>query len=93
MGDKGSKINCVDCDNGISMNEGEKLLIDGKLVEVTGLDDIMESVRRMRMPERKRVADELLIRAKDTNDIPSELEAAYRDALMDEYDRRYLGIM
>jgi hypothetical protein len=88
-----SKLNCVGCDNGLSLNEGEKLLVNGQLVEIAGLDEIMEEVRRLKMPQRKLVADELLARARSRHAVPEGSERQYRDALMDEYDRRYLTVM
>lgn len=87
------KLNCVGCDTGLSINEGEKLLVNGQLVELVGLDEIMEEVRRLKIPQRKLVADELLSRAKARNTVPEGSERHYRDALMDEYDRRYLSVM
>lgn len=75
------------------MNEGEKLLVNGQLVELVGLDEIMEEVRRLKIPQRKRVADELLSRARARKAVPEGSEKQYRDALMDEYDRRYLSVM
>ncbi len=88
-----SKLKCIDCDTGLSLNEGEKLLVNGQLVEVAGLDEIMEEVRRLKIPQRKQVADELLARAKSRHAVPDGSERQYRDALMDEYDRRYLTVM
>lgn len=88
-----SKLNCVGCDTGLSLNEREKLLVNGQLVEVPGLDEIMEEVRRLKVSQRKQVADELLARAKSRNTVPEGSERQYRDALMDEYDRRYLTVM
>ena len=86
-------MNCVGCDTGLSFNEGEKLLVNGQLVELAGLDDIMEEVRKLKLSQRKRVADELLLRAKERKAVPEGSEKQYRDALMDEYDRRYLTVM
>jgi len=86
-------LNCVGCDTGLSFNEGEKLLVNGQLVELAGLDDIMEEVRKLKLSQRKRVADELLLRAKERKAVPEGSEKQYRDALMDEYDRRYLTVM
>jgi lipid A disaccharide synthetase len=93
MGGKDTKLNCVGCGSGLSMDQGEKLIVDGQLVTVMGLDEIMETVRKMKLQQRKLVADELLVQAKARNDIPEEAERRYRDAFMDEYDRRYLTIM
>lgn len=93
MSDKDSKLNCVGCDTGLSFSEGEKLLVNGQLVELSGLEELMEQVRRMKLAQRRQVADELLAMAKARNEIPPEAERQYRDALMDEYDRRYLSIM
>jgi len=75
------------------MGEGEKLLVDGRLVDVVDMETTMEEVRRLKLAKRKNVADELLSRTKAKNDIPAEKEKIYRNALMDEYDRRYLSIM
>ncbi|TFG56179.1 MAG: hypothetical protein E4H30_05120 [Methanomassiliicoccus sp.] len=93
MGDEKSKLKCVDCGPGLSMGEGEKLLVDGRLVDVIDLETTMEEVRRMKLTKRKDVADELLSRTKAKNGILAEQEKIYRNALMDEYDRRYLTIM
>lgn len=93
MSGEDSKLNCVGCDTGLSFNEGEKLLVNGQLVELIGLEEIMEEVRRLKMPQRKQVADELLSRAKARNVVPEGSDRLYRDALMDEYDRRYLTVM
>ena len=75
------------------MNEGEKLLVDGQLVELIGLDEMMEEVRKLKLQSRKQVADELLARAKERHAVPDGSDKQYRDALMDEYDRRYLTVM
>lgn len=83
----------VSCGPGPSLNEGEKLLVDGRLVDLVGLERIMEEVRRLKLSRRKLVADELLARAKAGNQVPEGMEREYRNALMDEYDRRYLTIM
>ena len=88
-----SKLNCAGCDTGLSFNEGEKLLVNGQLVGLNGLEEIMEEVRKLKIPWRKQVADELLARAKGRNAVPDGAERQYRDALMDEYDRRYLTVM
>ena len=88
-----SKLKCVGCDTGLSLNEGEKLLVDGQLVELIGLDEMMEEVRKLKLQSRKQVADELLARAKERHAVPDGSERQYRDALMDEYDRRYLTVM
>jgi len=88
-----SKVNCVGCGPGLSFTEGEKLLVNGILVELIGLDEIMEEVRRLKLAQRKKVADELLARAKERKAVPEGSERQYRDALMDEYDRRYLTVM
>lgn len=93
MSGEDSKLNCVGCDTGLSLSEGEKLLVNGQLVELVGLDEIMEEVRKLKIPQRKLVADELLARAKARNAVPEGSEKQYRDALMDEYDRRYLSVM
>ena len=45
MSGEDSKLNCVGCDTGLSLSEGEKLLVNGQLVELVGLDEIMEEVR------------------------------------------------
>ncbi len=87
------KSNCTGCDTGLSFNEGEKILVNGQLVELVGLDEIMEEVRKLKLPQRKKVADELLARAKERKAVPEGSERQYRDALMDEYDRRYLTVM
>ena len=92
MSDEKSKLKCVEC-GGLSTGEGEKLLIDGRLVGVVDMEMIMEEVRRMKLTKRKDVADELLSRTKAKNDILAEQEMIYRNALMNEYDRRYLTIM
>ncbi|HIH75993.1 MAG TPA: hypothetical protein HA343_01550 [Methanomassiliicoccales archaeon] len=88
-----TKLNCMDCDTGLFPSESEKLLVNGQLIEIVGLDEIMEQVRKLKMPQRKLVADELLARAKERRAVPEGSEKLYRDALMDEYDRRYLTVM
>lgn len=93
MSDKGSKLNCSGCDTGLPLDTGEKLLVDGQLVDLLGLEEIMETVRKMKLGQRKQVADELMVRMKGKNQVPPERERLYRSALMDEYDRRYLTIM
>jgi len=93
MSGKDLKLNCADCGTGLSFSEGEILSVNGHFVEVVGLDESMEAVRRLRLQRRKQVADELLARVRSQNDVPESLERQYRDALMDEHDRRYLFIM
>jgi len=93
MNDKGSKLNCIGCDTGLPLEVGEKLIVDGEMVDLVGLDDLMETVRKMKLAQRRQVADELLARAKEHNQVPKERERMFRNALMDEYDRRYLSIM
>jgi hypothetical protein len=68
-------------------------LVDGELVDLVGLEEIMETVRKMKLAQRRSVADELLAKAKGKDQVPPEREKPYRNALMDEYDRRYLSIM
>jgi len=62
-------------------------------MELKGLGELMEEVRRLRLPKHKWVADELLVRAKGRNAVLEGEERQYRGALMDVYDRRYLDIM
>ncbi|MCX6651510.1 MAG: hypothetical protein NT131_07645 [Methanomassiliicoccales archaeon] len=93
MGGKGDKLGCVDCGPGLAFDEKEMLLVSGTLVKLVGLEKIMEEVRRLKIGQRKQVADELLSRAKKENQIPPGQEKEYRNALMDDYDRRYLTIM
>ncbi|MHC1680440.1 MAG: hypothetical protein AB9860_04210 [Methanomassiliicoccales archaeon] len=93
MSGEDSKLNCIGCDTGISFNESEKLLVNGQLVELVGLDEIMEEVRKLKLSQRKQVADELLARAMERKVVPEGSERQYRDAFMDEYDRRYLTVM
>lgn len=93
MSEKDPKLNCIGCDSGLPLDVGEKLLVDGQIVDLAGLEEIMETVRKMKLAQRKQVADQLLDRAKERNQVPPDRERQYRSALMDEYDRRYLTIM
>jgi hypothetical protein len=53
----------------------------------------MEEVRKLKISQRKQVADLLLAQAKARGAVPEGFERRYRDALIDEYDRRYLTVM
>lgn len=91
MTDEGAKLSCEGCDAAtFSM---DTMIVDGQFVHLPGLEWIMEAVRRMKVPQRRAVADELLSRVKARGMVPVGLEGRYRSALMDEYDRRYLTIM
>jgi len=69
------------------------ILVNGQLTEIKGLDEIMEEVRKLKLQKRKDIADGLLERTQARNPVPEGSERQYRDALMDEYDRRYLTVM
>ena len=86
-------MGCINCGPGLPLGEGEKLLVNGQLIDLIGLEEIMEEVRRLKLSQRKRVADELLSKAQARKQVPEGREREYRNALMDEYDRRYLTIM
>ncbi|MDD1772138.1 MAG: hypothetical protein LUQ09_04385 [Methanomassiliicoccales archaeon] len=91
MTDGGAKLNCEGCET--STFSTDTMIVDGQLVHIPGLEGIMEAVRKMKVPKRRSVADELLARVKALGVVPVGLEGRYRSALMDEYDRRYLTIM
>jgi hypothetical protein len=91
MTDEGAKLSCEGCDT--STFSTDMMIVDGQLVHLPGLEEMMEAVRKMKVQQRRAVADELLSRAKARGMVPVGLEERYRSALMDEYDRRYLTIM
>jgi len=51
------------------------------------LDDVLEEVLRLDLPDEGRISDELLRRVKIYNYIPPAAEEKYRKALLAEYEK------
>ena len=91
MAEKEKELECTECgDSGIGFETSSKLWVKDRFVDAVGMDDIMEQVFHMRLKDRKRITEELMIRYQLNNQIEGSLRNDYRLALIDEYERRQL---
>jgi hypothetical protein len=83
------KIECVDCQTGIVLDDLiDRLVVKDKIAYIPGLEGIMEQVIKMRLDSHAKIGDELLSRVKAKFEIPLSEEKDYRQALIDDHDRR-----
>lgn len=83
------KIECVDCQTGIVLDDLiDRLVVKDKVAYIPGLESIMDKVIKMRLDTRAKIGDELLRRVGEKFEIPKAEEKEYRQALIDDYDRR-----
>ncbi|MFA5312600.1 MAG: hypothetical protein WC375_04665 [Methanomassiliicoccales archaeon] len=83
------KIECVDCGPGVNVETlANRLIVKNKMAIIPGLEGIFADVIRMRLDTSVKIGDELVRRVKLDHAIPADEERDYREALMDEYDRR-----
>ncbi len=68
------------------MRKIRKVEIGGIVVGLAMLDDIIDEVKEMDMSEGNEIGDELMKRIKIYNYVPQKAEAAYRAALIREYN-------
>jgi len=83
------EIECIDCGPGvISESLSDRLVIKDKIAIIPGLEGMFDEAIKLRLTSRVKVSDELLKMLKKMYKVPEGEEKDYRDALMDEYDRR-----
>ena len=64
-----------------------RILVDGKETGIDKLDWIISEVKKLKLTDEARIADELLLRAGKLNYIPAKKADDYRTALLEEYRR------
>jgi len=62
--------------------------VGGIVVGLAMLDDAIDEVREMHLAGADRIADEILKQIKIYNYVPRTAEAAYKTALLREYEKR-----
>jgi hypothetical protein len=62
--------------------------IDGHRIGLAMLDDTLEEVRHLDLPEEGRIGDELLRKVRIYNYIPPAVDEKYRRALIREYRKK-----
>jgi hypothetical protein len=88
------KIECIDCGPGVNIESlANRLVVKDKIAIIPGLEEVFEEVIKLRFETRAKVGDELIRRIKLEHLIPPGEEKDYRDALMDEYDRRTIDFV
>jgi hypothetical protein len=91
MAEDEKRMECKDCgDTGPGPEKTSKIWVKDRFVDAYGIDDIIEDVFHMNIKDRNRIADELMSRFLENNQIPDGLEKDYRTALVDEYEIRLL---
>ena len=71
-----------------AMRRITKIEVGGVVVGLAMLDDAIEEVREMHLAGADRIAGEILKIVKIYNYIPGPAEAAYRTALLREYENK-----
>lgn len=71
-----------------AMRQIRQIEVGGIVVGLAMLDDAIDEVREMRLAGADRIADELLKQIKIYNYVPGTAEAAYRTALLREYEKK-----
>jgi hypothetical protein len=64
-----------------------KIPIDGIETGITGLDEVISTVKALALPDDAAIREELLTRLAKGNYIPTRKRDAYGDALLAEYRR------
>jgi len=70
------------------MRRTRQIEVGGIAVGLAMLDDAIDEVREMHLAGADAVADELLKKIKIYNYVPRTAEAAYRTALLGEYEKK-----
>ena len=86
-------IECVNCNANTGLDIDslvDRIIVKGKVAHIPGLEDIMAIVIKMRLDSRSKVAIELVRRVEEQFIIPKGERDDYRDALLDDYDRRII---
>jgi hypothetical protein len=63
----------------------KQVLIDGKATGIENLDFILDNVRELNLTNHKEIVEEIMVRVKKFNYIPTKKEDAYAVALIEEY--------
>ena len=71
-----------------AMRRIRKIEVGGVVVGLSMLDDAIDEVREMHLAGADSIADEILKIVKIYNYIPGPAEAAYRTALLREYEKK-----
>lgn len=66
----------------------KQIRVGMQMVGIAGLDEILQEVRDLGS-EPAAIADEIMARVGRKNFVPSTLRSEYREALLQEYLRRY----
>jgi hypothetical protein len=86
-------IECVNCNANTCLDIDslvDRIIVKGKVAHIPGLEDIMAIVIKMRLDSRSKVAIELVRRVEEQFIIPKGERDDYREALLDDYDRRII---
>jgi len=67
----------------------KKILIDGKATGIENLDFILENVRELNLNRNQEIVEEIMVRVKKFNYVPTKKESLYAAALLEEYLKRY----
>lgn len=65
----------------------KQVLIDGKATGIDHLDFILENVRELNLTDDKEIAEEIMVRVKKFNYVPTKKQDAYAKALLEEYKK------
>ncbi|MCE5296316.1 MAG: hypothetical protein LLG16_04335 [Euryarchaeota archaeon] len=88
------KIECIDCGPGVNIESlANRLVVKDKIAIIPGLEEVFADVIKLRLDTRAMIGDELIRRVKLEHIIPPEEERDYREALLDEYDRRTIDFV
>ena len=87
-------IECVDCQTNLNVESlKDRIVVGDKVAHIPGLERMVEEVLRMRLDTIHAVGDEMVRRVKAMYSIPPGQESAYRQALLDYYDRRAISFV
>ena len=87
-------IECVDCNSGISVESlTDRLVLKDKIASIAGVEGIMEQVIRKRSSSRALIGDEMMRFVAEKHLITADEEKQYREALIDDYERRITEFM
>lgn len=81
-------VYCTICGGMVSQAPGvRRIPIDGIETGITGLDEVIATVRALALPDDAAIREELLARLAKGNYIPTKKREAYGAALLTEYRR------
>lgn len=82
-------IECVNCGANTNLESlADCIIVNGKVAHIPGLEAMMAMVIKMRLDTRSKVANELMRQVKERFIVPEGEEKDYRQALLDDYERR-----